>query len=146
MRFTLVLAILGTLHCVPRATSALVSTPVAYLEAARLEPGDAGVGPAAKAFDPSTIEASNAVGLSPDAGWSVVGPGCWLPVASCLEKGKAVADLQAENEQLKGVPHDFSFADLHKAAWVGFALGALTAVVGIGIVCRETTGSVICQR
>jgi hypothetical protein len=83
---------------------------------------------------------------APEGGWLHLGPGCFLPTPACLEKGKRAADLETELEQLRGAPHDFSFRELFKAAWVGFGLGAVSALFGLGFACWSVTGSVICRR
>lgn len=85
-------------------------------------------------------------GLGLDGGWSWLGPGCFLPATACLEKGKRGAALEAELAELRGAPHDFGFRELLKAAWVGFGLGALSAIFGVGFLCWSFTGSVICRK
>jgi hypothetical protein len=103
-------------------------------------PADGGV------FGADGLKLADARGVEPEAGWVELGPGCFASTAVCIEKGKRAADREAELEQLRGAPHDFSFGEVFKAAWVGFGLGALSALVGIGTACWALTGSVICQR
>lgn len=105
-------------------------------------PGDAGV--SAGWLEPALkVEAGG--GLEADGGWTWLGPGCFLPSAACLEKGKAGAELEAEVKELRGRPHDFGFSELVKAGWVGFGLGILTGLIGVGFLCWAVTGSVICR-
>lgn len=120
--------------------------PVLFVLAAELAPGDAGVPPSdLELLDPTTLQAIEGLGLVPDAGWVELGPGCYLPLASCLTKGKHVADLEAQNLELRGNPGGFKFSDVFRAGWVGFALGALQAVLAIGAVCYLATGNVLCR-
>jgi hypothetical protein len=97
---------------------------VTFVEAGRLEIGDAGVPP--EALGEMTQAPRSAV-LVPDAGWVDVGPGCYLPVARCLVQGKRSAQLLAENEELKARPPGMQ--PIIIAAWVGFGLGLLGGAV-----------------
>lgn len=118
--------------------------PVLFVLAAQVAPGDAGVPPSeVAALDPSTVQAVGGLGLVPDAGWVDLGPGCFVPLAACMTKGKHVADLVAQNAELKRAPP--GLRPIFIAAWVGFALGALQTVLSIGAVCWFVTGSVVCR-
>lgn len=115
---------------------------VEFYSAFEGRPGDAGV--TAGWLEPvCAVEEGGGLGL--DGGWSWLGPGCFLPASACLEKGKRGAALEAELAELRGAPHDFSFRELLKAAWVGYALGALSAIAGIGALCWAVTGSPLCR-
>lgn len=117
--------------------------PVRFLERAELHPGDAGV-PVLEVsrLDPATIQADAARGAS-DGGWVDVGPGCYLPVARCMVAGARVEQLEAENAELRRAPPGLK--PVVTAAWVGFALGVVSAVVGIGGACWAATGNVLCR-
>jgi len=94
---------------------------------------------------PTVLYAEQSQLLVPDAGWVEAGPGCFLVEPRCISLGKNVAALQAENAVLRGQPHDFSFGDLWKSAWVGYALGVLSTFLAIGAGCWALTHSVICR-
>lgn len=119
-----------------------------FAESVKLLEGDAGVPQLElERLDPSTRQATAAFGLvKPPAGparWVELGAGCWLPLPACMTKGKKVEQLLAENEELKRRPTGLE--PLFRAAWVGFAAGALTAVLAIGGVCQVVTGNVLCR-
>jgi hypothetical protein len=123
------------------------SSPVLYFDAVQLLEGDAGVPQAElERLDPATRQGPAALGLSPGAGaprWVELGPSCVLPVAECLTKGKKVEDLLAQNAELKRKPPGLQ--PVFIAAWVGFGLGILSAVFGIGAGCWALTGNVLCR-
>ena len=117
---------------------------VRFLEAATLHAGDAGVKVLElERLDPAALQADAARGLVSDAGWVDVGPGCYLPVARCMVAGARVEQLAAENAELRRAPPGLK--PVITAAWVGFALGAVAAVVGIGGACWAATGNLLCR-
>jgi hypothetical protein len=123
------------------------SSPVRYFEAVQLLEGDAGVPQAElERLDPSTRQGAAALGLEPGGGaprWVELGPSCVLPVVECLTKGKKVEGLLAENAELRRKPPGLQ--PVFIAAWVGFGLGILSAVFGIGAVCWAITGNLLCR-
>ena len=114
-----------------------------FVDAAQLLEGDAGVPRAElERLDPSTRQGSAAFGVL-GGRWVELGPGCWLPAAQCMTKGAKIEQLLAENAELRRKPPGLQ--PIVVAAWVGFALGIVSSVVGIGVACQLVTGNVLCR-
>lgn len=115
--------------------------PVAWFGAFEASPGDAGV-PDAGWLEPKLSVASG-VGALSDGGLVQVGPGCFVPSAACLSKGQRAASMEAQLKEYELNPP--GFRQLFVTGWVGFALGALTALVALAVGCWSFTGNLICR-